>query len=274
MLVAVPTPRLLAPDLLDQCLEALSRAEIEGGNVASRSTVPGDFILNFFDWHTTTEVAVAYMLPPAEIGRLLYSPRLWALRQMDPTGPAAKAWAELELRERRAALTAAHEALRDAQARWRRDDATIVVPDTNLLIHHGSDLAAIPWKALSDSRRDVRVVVLLQVIDELDRLKRTGQNHVRASARKVLKELAALGIAGTGNRVTVAQVEYAKTTIEVVGQERDHVRLPDADSEIIDQAVILGELAGRRVAVLTSDTGMQVRAGDADVEVRLVPTAT
>lgn len=265
-------PRLLAPDALDRCLTALRDVSVAASNVSGGSMSAWDYLVNFMSWHVNAEAMLSASLAPDELRGLLYSPRYWALRGMDATAPSLIAWIELELRVCGKALDEAAEALTAAKRRWRGDDATLVMPDTNLLLHHEKTMSFIPWRELADADGAVRVVVPLQVIDELDRLKRTGRDEVRARARKSLAELSAASIVGTENRHPLQESPLTSTTLEVLADGLEHVRLPDADSEIVDRAAALGELAGGRVVVMTSDVGMQVRAGEASVDVRLVAT--
>jgi rRNA-processing protein FCF1 len=265
------TPRLLDPAMLDTCLEALRRAAMDAGNISSNSLTASDYVTNFMRWHAASERVLSFLLTADDLHRLLFSPRYWALRQMDATAPSVIDWVELEVRRCIGALEDAVTSLDLAKHRWRKDDATLVMPDTNLLMHHDKTLSHIPWRDLAQVVGNVRVVLALQVIDELDRLKRTGKDPVRA--RKTLRELSDANIVGTTRRHGVEESEYAATTFEVFADDLDHVRLADPDSEIVDRAAALGELAGRRVIVLTSDVGMQVRSGEAAVDVRLIETS-
>lgn len=60
--------------------------------------------------------------------------------------------------------------------RWR-DDQVVVVPDTNVLLQHEQPLTGVPWRTLVDASpgQDVRVVLPLVILDQLDSLKR-GNN--------------------------------------------------------------------------------------------------
>lgn len=265
-------PRLLSADLLDASIDVLRLQALEAGNLLGMSFAASDRLINFLDWHVKAEQALGFVLAQDDVARLLFSARYWALiGSPSPVGSLAK-MVELEVAARSAALNRACAALEQARSRWRPagQDASFVVPDTNVLLHHEKSLTHIPWRAVAGVSGDVRVVVLLQVIDELDRLKRHGQTRTRA--RTTLRELAASGTQA-GLRRTIEDTELATTTIEVLADDPDHQRLADADSEIVDRASALNELAGGRVVIITGDVGMQVRASEADVLVRLVDTA-
>lgn len=267
------TPRLFAPDALDRCLEVLLEIETEAGNVWSKSLVSSEFLGSVLAWHAMTERLLTNLLAPTDLHELLYSPRLWALRSMDITAPAAKEWAELELIARRTALKDAREALHRAKVRWRQDESMLIVPDTNLLLHHENTLLHIPWRQLVDARGDVRVVLPLMVVDELDNQKRNGKSQeVRTRARVTLRELRSTGVVGNERRHPALVEKFATTTIEVLADAWDRRRLSDSDLEIVDCAVALSDLSAGRVTILTSDVGMEVRAGGTEVNVTFVET--
>ena len=61
--------------------------------------------------------------------------------------------------------------------------------------------------------------------------------------------------------------ESGKVTVELLLEEPGHVRLPHPDDELVDQALALEALSGRKVYLVTFDTGMSVRARAAGLEV-------
>jgi len=50
--------------------------------------------------------------------------------------------------------------------------------------------------------------------------------------------------------------------------ESGHVRLPITDDEIIDRVLAVQPLAGRKITLLTYDTGQSTRARNAGLQVR------
>jgi hypothetical protein len=69
-------------------------------------------------------------------------------------------------------------------------------------------------------------------------------------------------------------IPRGRVTVEVLLDPPGHVRLPIADDEIIDRAVAVQPLAGRRVTLLTFDTGQSTRARSAGLEVRKLSQAS
>lgn len=58
----------------------------------------------------------------------------------------------------------------------------------------------------------------------------------------------------------VALPNRAGVTVEVLLDEDGHTRAASGDEEIIDRAVLLGQLASKPVTLVTADTGMRFRA--------------
>lgn len=58
-----------------------------------------------------------------------------------------------------------------------------------------------------------------------------------------------------------------RCTVEMLLDPRGHKHQDDADSEIIDRAVVLRESTGKQVYILTGDGTMQFMAGVAELKV-------
>jgi hypothetical protein len=61
-------------------------------------------------------------------------------------------------------------------------------------------------------------------------------------------------------------------TIEIVFDPPGHVRLPIGDDEIVDRCLAIEPLAGRKVTLLTYDTGQSTRARAAGLAVKKLTT--
>ena len=96
-----------------------------------------------------------------------------------------------EADSRRWALEKAGEALHQERMRWKALPARLVVPDTNMFLQSDAPFEEIDWPAALDSQRDIRLVLPLVVVHELDRLKRQGNNTTAKLARTALQWLAA-----------------------------------------------------------------------------------
>jgi len=114
------------------------------------------------------------------------------------------------------------------------------------------------------------------VVDELDRLKEIKDRHVRWRAGYTLAVLdrlfqtstapARLHAAGTLPPGPHGRVRD-EVVVELLFDPPGHVRLPINDDEIVDRALAVEPLAGRKVTLLTYDTGQSTRARNAGLQV-------
>jgi predicted ribonuclease YlaK len=120
------------------------------------------------------------------------------------------------------------------------------------------------------------VLVPIIVVDELDGLKQSSKNDVRARARQTLAILARLLSHGIG-RGQLREADFTplnnggiprgEVTVEILFDPPSHHRLPINDDEIIDRALAVQGLAGRPVTMITYDTGQTMRARAAGLDV-------
>jgi predicted ribonuclease YlaK len=118
-----------------------------------------------------------------------------------------------------------------------------------------------------DLRPDVRLVVPILVIEELDRVKSFDRGDDRHRARQALKELADR----LGSDPTRPVRVRAHVTVEILIDDDWHERMPINDSEIIDQAREINEWTGRDVTLASADTSQVFRARALGMKAVLLP---
>lgn len=209
---------------------------------------------------------LASVLSAADLDRLLTTPRYWMLHSIDPTGKAdALAWLiDVEVEEKARLLKDAVKELDDELHQYSVTDA-IIVPDTNVLLHHKNVIADIPWFTLAPGGAEkVMVAIPMLVVDELDRAKRrndtsdNGKVSVRTRARQTLKTLETWFEDGRSHHRLAKEMHEVEFTLVVDDPHRP--RLADPDFEIIDAARAIGDLSGKPTIIATSDTAMRFRA--------------
>ncbi len=140
----------------------------------------------------------------------------------------------------------------------------LLVPDTNVYLHHQSHFDAIDWSGLAKASGQVRVMVPMAVVRELDKNKRTQGNKrvseisdelVRTRARVSSKRIRDLFESPFGTPRLSNNV-----TIELILDPPGHRRIDDPDSEIIDRALTARTVSGRQVSIVTGDGNMQFAA--------------
>jgi predicted ribonuclease YlaK len=103
----------------------------------------------------------------------------------------------------------------------------------------------------------------------LDAQKRHQNGKVRQAARDILRHLRDLQRVSTDAFADVLRLDD-RVTMEILLDDRAHVRLPENDAEIIDRAVYLRSLfpTSRRVILVSGDVAMEFRAEGSGLETR------
>lgn len=145
-----------------------------------------------------------------------------------------------------------------------------VVLDTSALME-GDLFTEFDWHTLDDSLKDVPVRLILPslVIEELDELKRRGETRQKTWARKVLRTL--WGLHAPAPTQPVRLPLHADVTIEVFLDDDWHLRRPNNDGEIIDQAIFVRELTGGGTLFASADYAQLYRAAAVGLPVVLMP---
>jgi hypothetical protein len=170
----------------------------------------------------------------------------------------------VEIDDRRTAISAVVAAVDAAAGRWARQ--RLVVPDTSVFYNAPARLdewdirAAVP--GLTDDDQ-LRLVVPMVVVDELDRLKENNAAHVRWRAGQTLRVLhQTLGATTDGTMAAQPLI-----TLEVLVDPPTHRRLPLEDDEVLERALLVQMIAKSQVAVMGSDYGQLWRAAALDLDV-------
>jgi len=187
-------------------------------------------------------------------------------------GPQVNDLLNMEVEERKRAIEDTIGELNEQFNHWSRP-GVYVLPDTSVYINYPQKVE--DWGRLGflDIRPDVpiHVVVPIVVVEELDRLKDSGQKPTRWRARHTLAVLDRLLPAQVKWGVlTPAKVEAVQevVTIEVVLDPPGHLRLPIADDEIVDRALAIQSLVRQSVILVTYDTAQSTRGRMAGLTVR------
>jgi PIN domain len=220
---------------------------------------------------------------PGDIDQLVLTPDVRRLLAMhdQPQTDVLLSLLSLEFDARLGAFAQACFDLQQQIAWWQKWPGGLTVVDTSVFIHHPAKIRDIDFSSIVGARSEpVRVIVPLVVVDELDRLKSSGNSHTRwraAHTLGVLDELIriprSVPVLRQAESFSVRDPEEnrairrGEVTIEVLMDPPGHVRLADEDEEIIDRAVAVRGWAGRRVYLVTMDTGMTFRGRMLDLEV-------
>ncbi|KQV75761.1 hypothetical protein ASC61_12505 [Aeromicrobium sp. Root344] len=213
----------------------------------------------YLRWATQAANSLGQVVSPDDVDHLILTQRHWVLCGIDPAAnEALHTLVNTELEERRKVLSGAVEDLNMARRRWRMRRGTILVPDTNVLLHHKLPIEQVDWRSIaSDSM--VRLVIPILVVNELDKRK-WDRAPTRGRARQTLRTLEELFADPRGSANLVPGTSTDDTSMHLLLDPPRHTRMPDADRELIDRALALGIEASRKVTLVTFDTSMMLRA--------------
>jgi hypothetical protein len=228
---------------------------------------------HYMGWAVEAERLLLTQVRDADIDMLIRTPRHRVISTNPPTG---RVLIDAELDARIAALECALAEFERATNRWD-EGGKLVVPDTSFFINHPTKIEETDFSNLLECREiPVRLVVPMVVVDELDSLKKAGQQQRRWRAAYAIAVLDR--VAGRGQRGRIADADFSplergeiprgEVTLEILLDPPGHARLPINDDEIVDRAVTVQTTAGRDVTLITYDTGHASRGRVAGLEVR------
>lgn len=238
-----------------------------------------EVIDKYLRWANDASRMLGSALRKSDLDRLVLTPRYWAtLANPDPTAPVQGA-VNQEAQDRARDIDAAWREAQELMRHWAADPhgTHFVVPDTGVFLNHEPDengrfdIGTIPWRTMVPARtfEEVRVVVPILVIDELERIKdnRGLPEAKRSKARWTVDTMFKWFETGP-NRWHILRQPSADSggiAIELLPDERGHVRLPRNDDEPVDRAAVLKDLQGSPVHFLAYDAGAILRANMAGV---------
>lgn len=249
-----------------QAAKSLRELIVKATNLASygagpdgASTLRGKYI----EWVEEVEVQLFWMARDAEVLTMLHTPRYWYIRGMD-RDPRPWTLIEAEAKIQSATLERMVEDLEERTRRLSSAPGHITVVDTNVLLEYQPP-AQIPWPDLLHCP-DVRLVVPVRVVEELDAKKYARRPDLADRARSLLRQLeAVLGSTGAPGRLR------SGVTIEVPVDSGPRRRPADADEEVLETCHELCQLTGRDVTLVTGDTAMRLRAEARGIPVTKMP---
>jgi len=246
-----------------------------------------EVIVNYLEWVGSQVRMLQSVLPPHDLDRLLTSPRYWAV--LDNPVPTSTIVASVieEVQFRVRLLSAAAEAVSSEVQAWRPRSGkftNLVVPDTNFWMNVDQPLSTFDWQDLLESSPgpsfpssgdEIRVVIPLLVIDELDHL--GHRSDKRAKVNGVSKYL--YGLLGDQPGVTQfirqRSAGHGELTMQLLFEPLGHVRLSNNDDELVERAAVLRDFLGhpaQQVFFVTHDAGAAFRATNRGLMTRHLAT--
>lgn len=253
----------------DALLRALQYVANTAQNVFNGGGGTQEAIGLYLKWADSAAEQLAPVATAEDIDRLVLTQTYWATYQNSDVSQARLAKVRREVQGRVGVLD---ETVRDVQSlllQWRRRsrEERLMVLDTNVLLQHEADVRSMPWHDLLEEQHasllNLRVILPMVVVDELDNAKRT---NARTRARTTTRQL--WEWPGSQPERSHPLVEQRRdggggVSVEVLLDPPGHVRLPLADDEIVSRAAAVGHVRGEAIDFVTFDAGAAFRAGAA-----------
>lgn len=241
------------------------------GNLGSGQT---DARLNAYqDWAVNASGALRYVLAYDDVRAMIETSSYEQLLSRGGSGPnpaLVNGLINSELEDRKRYFDRVLQDLRRTQTEVEAlpsgAGVTVLVPDTNVYLHHPSSFPNVDWPAAVPTRENVRVLAPMVVLRELDKNKRApgsktvgaaGSEPVRDRARRSAREISTMF---TSHGDTPRLAGSADTTFGLLLDPVGHVPISDPDTEFIDRVASLKAFSDRKIAIVTSDNGMRSAA--------------
>lgn len=251
--------RLRAPGAIGPAIQTLQ--ELAHGCRNSTSTTSGvhDARDRYLRWVDDAFAQLKSLFREGTLAEGLHSALYWRIFQIHEGW--TRPW-DLLLREVNTQCGRLEQTISELTAlkEFVEHDGRILVIDTSALVE-GGFFEELDWVGEFQSPGSrVRIVIPIIVIEELDDLKdRERKEAVGERARKVLRRM--LDLSRDCSPGTPVNIPKRKNvTFEIFLDDDWHRRMPNNDSEIIDQALLVKELTGQDVGLVTGDASMEFRA--------------
>jgi hypothetical protein len=256
--------------LTEQVWTTLREVQADLVNAFSQQEIQG-----LTEWARNAEARLRLILTRAELQRLVLTPRLLIVASAPAVSVPLFHIAISELGD---AVDRWNDELREVEAwrtRWASADY-LVAPDTNVYLHHPEDFDDVDWHRVMNvsAMEDIRLVLPMRIVDELDNSKQKAKPAAQKRAQKTLAKVTALfgdGSTSPSRCLWPATKDQGSVMLEILSDPIGHERLALGDDEIVDRLVSLQALADRPVRLATYDFGMAFRARQSGIRAIHLP---
>ncbi len=262
-------PQLRDGTQLADAQQQLRQSATQGRNLAGGSAGQSLSIHQngFLGWVGTADIYLRNIFTDPATWEHLYSERFWRIRDLAQESPRAIELINNEANHQAEWLDELVDRMKKLADRLETAPGQLTVLDTHVLMHFQPP-NQIPWPEIVGSPQ-VRLVLPLRVIEELDVKKYTARDNLADRARRLLSQLRTQLAPTSGGPVWIRE----GVTIEVPVEDGPRRRTMDADQEILDTCREL-QSDGQGVALvvlITDDTGLSLRAMNQGIRVIAMP---
>jgi hypothetical protein len=262
-------PRLKVDTHLADAQRRLRETATHGRNLAGSSASQTVLIHqnSFLTWVGTAEAQLRNIFIDPSTWEHLYGDRHWQVYRLTQASPRAIELINVETAFQASWLEDLADRLKQLSDRLAMAPGHITVLDTNVLLHFQPP-EQVDWLTVIDAPQ-VRLVLPLRVVEELDEKKYTARENLANRARRLLSNLRAQLASSAGSPVLLRE----NVTIEVPVDDGPRQRTLDADQEILDtcRELQFGAQGTTEVTLVTDDTGMTLRATAQGLSVIAMP---
>jgi hypothetical protein len=249
--------------------QAQSLANLQGTGAYDRLSA-------YQDWASQASSQLRYVLDLDQVERLIDTRRHDFLFDMFG-GPQALLNYSIsaEQEDRARVFGEALDRLRAIEASCAAMPKALLIADTNIYLHQDLYFHELNWRDIAATSEGLRVLIPMAVMREIDKAKRApGNKTVSFTNKEAIRDRARL--ASKRIRTSFENPESipelaTKVSMELLMDPRGHIAIEDSDSEIIDRALALQTMAGRKVSIVTTDGNMQFGAHVAGLGAILLP---
>lgn len=251
---------------LARAVLSLQERAVEGRNLVGSSAGQSVPVHQnrYLEWVATAEIELRNIFTDPSTWQRLYGDRYWHIRSLTAESPRAIELINDEGKDQAAWLERLALRLRALADRLDLAPGRLTVLDTHVLLH-GLPPDQIPWQEIVGAD-NVRLVLPLRVIEELDAKKYTAREDLADRARRLLSQLRSMLAPTAGSPVELR----GGVTIELPVDDEPRHRNLDADQEILETCQEL-QSAGAPVVLVSDDTGMFLRATAVGLTVVALP---
>lgn len=249
--------------------QAQSLANLQGTGASDRLSA-------YHNWASQASSQLRYVLDLPQVEHLIDTKRHDFLFDMFGGPDVLLNYSiSAEQEDRTRVFGEAIEGLRAVEASCSAMPKTLLIPDTNIYLHQDTYFHELNWREIAATSDEVRVLIPMAVMREIDKAKRApGNKTVSFTNKEAIRDRARL--ASKRIRTSFENPESipdlaTRVTMELLMDPRGHRAIEDPDSEIIDRALALQTMAGRMVSIVTTDGNMQFGAHVAGLGAILLP---
>ena len=241
-------------------------------NLANMGSGDASKVLSDYQqWVSASAETLGFAFDHDAIETLVLTRRSWLLMETHrlfgeaDNGAAIHKTFSAEQTDRVRVLDAMITKYRSIETEWSKSSDKLVVPDTNFFLHHDVQFDQADWEGFVHrvTGENVRVIVPIAVVRELDRLKITGKNirvgkaqeFLSTRARNTIRKLHEM-FDHSGKLAEMSPV----VKMELLLDPFPHLPLPSVDSEIIERCLAAKRVSGKDISLLTRDLGMKLTA--------------